>query len=102
MMSDQYSQKITFEELCQCVEVSQEALLEIVEQGIVEPDGDAPEQWIFTTHMVTVTKKAIRLNRDLGIDWPGIALAIRLIEELEQLRDENSRLKQLLGRFRTH
>jgi MerR HTH family regulatory protein len=39
--------------------------------------------------MISLTQKAVRLHRDLDIEWSGIALAIGLIEELEQLRDEN-------------
>ena len=87
------------DELCRVAELPEHFVLEIVEQGIVEPDGDSPDQWVFTTHMVSITKKAVRLHRDLDIDWPGIALAISLLEDLEQLRAENQQLRQQLNRF---
>jgi chaperone modulatory protein CbpM len=90
---------LRFDELCLAAELPEEIVVEIVEQGIVEPDGDTPEQWVFSTHMVLLTKKAVRLHQDLNIDWPGIALAISLLEEIEQLRDENKHLKQRLNRF---
>ena len=80
-------------------ELPEHYVLEIVEQGIVEPDGDSPDQWVFTTQMVSITKKAVRLHQDLDIDWPGIALAISLLDDLEQLRAENHQLKQRLNRF---
>jgi len=35
----------------------------------------------------------------LGVDWSGIALALCLLEELEQLREENRRLQCQLGKF---
>jgi chaperone modulatory protein CbpM len=46
--------------------------------------------------MLTVTKKACRLHNDLDIDWAGIALAISLLDELEQLRQENRELHRRL------
>ncbi|GAA4086830.1 chaperone modulator CbpM [Zhongshania borealis] len=100
-MNDTKAHKIGFDELCRVAELPEHFVLEIVEQGIVEPHGDSPEQWVFSTHMVMQTKKAVRLHQDLKIDWPGIALAISLLEEIEQLRTENAQLKQRLGRF-TH
>jgi len=33
------------------------------------------------------------------MEWEGVALALELLEELQQLRAENQRLKQQLGRF---
>jgi len=36
----------------------------------------------------TRARIALRLERDLGINVPGVALALELLEELEQLRRE--------------
>lgn len=88
-----------FEELCDVAELSSHMILEIVEHGIVEPEGAGPENWVFNTQMIIVTKKAYRLHKDLDIDWPGIALAINLLDELEQLRIENQQLQSRLNRF---
>ena len=89
----------SLEDLCHATELSADIIIEIVEQGIVEPVGESPENWTFNTQMITVTKKAFRLHKDLDIDWSGIALAISLIDELELLRAENQRLQQRLNRF---
>jgi chaperone modulatory protein CbpM len=98
-MSKSTSQSLSFQELCLVTELPSQTIVQIVEQGIIEPVGDGPEDWVFSTHMITVTKKACRLHNDLEIDWPGIALAISLIEELERLRAENRQLNNRLGRF---
>lgn len=90
---------IDLEELCEVTELPSNIVIEIVEQGIVEPAGDSPQDWVFNTQMISVTKKAVRLHRDLDIDWPGIALAISLIDEIEMLREENRDLLQRLRRF---
>jgi chaperone modulatory protein CbpM len=49
--------------------------------------------------MVFTALRALRLHQELEIDWSGIALAIELLDELEQLRDENRMLRQRLRRF---
>lgn len=90
---------LSLEEFCQSAELPIEYLFEIVEQGIIEPRGPAPENWRFDTRALLVARRAARLRRDLDLEWPGIALALDLLEELEQLRRENRRLRRRLGRF---
>lgn len=91
--------QFSLEELCRVTDLPTATIIEIVEQGIVEPTGGSPESWAFTTQMIVVTKKAQRLHRDLDIDWSGIALALCLIDELEQLREKNQRLQRQLSKF---
>jgi len=96
---DPNAQYLTLDEICYATQNPSQTIIEIVNQGIVEPEGSGPETWVFNTQMISVTKRACRLHRDLEIDWSGIALAISLIEELDQLRDENQRLRKRLERF---
>jgi chaperone modulatory protein CbpM len=44
----------------------------------------------------------LRLRQELALDWPGIAVALTLLEENAQLRQENHLLRQRLSRFVTH
>lgn len=87
------------EEFCELAGLPADCLIEIVEQGIIEPSGYGPQDWLFDLTALTAAKRAARLQRDLEIDWPGIALALSLLDELEQVRAENRMLKQRLGRF---
>ncbi|MGH8355237.1 MAG: chaperone modulator CbpM [Pseudomonas sp.] len=98
-MSTSLSVQWRMEEFCQLADMPGECLIEIVEQGILEPSGQAPEDWLFDAAALAIARRAARLQRDLGIDWPGIALALGLLDELEQLRAENRMLRQRLGRF---
>ncbi|MDH5172619.1 MAG: chaperone modulatory protein CbpM [Gammaproteobacteria bacterium] len=84
-------------ELTQSVRLSTETVITIVECGIVDPRGEQPQQWLFEPQMVTMVQRACRLQRDLELDWPAVALALELIEDLQQLREENQRLRQQLG-----
>ncbi|MBL4727864.1 MAG: chaperone modulatory protein CbpM [Gammaproteobacteria bacterium] len=98
-MTDAKRQNLSLNELCEITVLSKNVVIEIVEHGIVEPQGGDPESWRFDTHMLITTRKAIRLYRDLEIDWAGIAFAISLLDELEELREEKKCLIMRLSRF---
>ena len=91
--------QISLQDLCELTELPGTTVIEIVEQGIIEPAGEGPDSWSFSTQMIVVTKKAQRLHRDLGIDWSGIGLALTLLDEVEKLRVENKCLQRQLEKF---
>jgi chaperone modulatory protein CbpM len=93
------TQYYSFQELCTVTALPSQTIIEIVDHGIIDPEGSDPENWLFNAQMVSVTKRACRLHDDLEIDWSGIALAISLLEELEQIRHENQQLRAQLNRF---
>jgi chaperone modulatory protein CbpM len=76
-----------------------DALVEVVEHGIVEVRGSGPDEWSFDSSVVVVLKRAVRLREGLEINWAGIALALELLDKIEKLRSENKMLKQRIGRF---
>jgi chaperone modulatory protein CbpM len=91
---------ISFGEFIVSVGVSDELVMELVQCGVVFPlEGDRPEEWLFKVDAVHMAKKAVRIHRDLAIDWADIALVLNLLEEMDQLRAENDQLKQRLQRF---
>lgn len=90
---------LSLEDFIQATDLPTTTIMEIIEQGIIEPEGQDREHWRFDTRMIMVTKKAQRLHQDLQLDWAGIALALELIDEMEQLRTENQRLQRRLSWF---
>jgi chaperone modulatory protein CbpM len=88
---------LTLTELTQSVRLSTDAVITLVDCGIVAPRGDQPQQWLFEPQMVQMIQRACRLQRDLELDWPAVALALELIEDLERLREENQRLRRQLA-----
>lgn len=98
-MNDKQTKYLSFTEVCLQTGLEEDTVFEIIEQGIVEPVGDSPDEWLFSPAMLILTKKAVRLHRDLGVDWGGIALAIELLDEVERLRAENRYLQSRLSRF---
>ena len=85
--------------LCQEADLTSDCVIEIVEHGIVEPSGRTPEEWVFDDRAPVTLKRAVKLHDQLELEWEGVALALELLEEVQQLRSENHMLRQRLGRF---
>lgn len=84
--------QLTLAELCHACEVTAEQILALIEEGIVDPRGRDPRHWRFHGMQLRRVRCALRLERDLGVNVAGAALAIELLEELEILRAQLRRL----------
>ena len=85
-------EEITLEQLCRACELSEQEIIQLVDQGILEPMGPEPAEWRFVSVSLRRVRITRNLQRDLGVNAPGAALALELLEEIEELR---SRLRQL-------
>lgn len=73
-------------------------LLRMVSVGILEPLPGTEPTYRFTGRSVSRLQRALRLQRDLEVNLEGAALALDLLEELEELRRRSDRLeRQLFG-----
>jgi chaperone modulatory protein CbpM len=64
-----------------------EWVVTLVEEGVVEPVvGQNQTSWRFTGLQLRSLQTVSRLQRDLGVNLAGAALALELIEEVESLR----------------
>ncbi|MBS0849424.1 chaperone modulator CbpM [Citrobacter sp. JGM124] len=86
-------------EFCFCTGVSEEDLLEIVGLGVIEPQLTSTRHWIFVDNDVVIVHRAVRLRRELALDWPGIAIVLTLLDDNNSLRSEKHRLEQRLAKF---
>ena len=82
----------TLEELCVACNVEADWIVELVQHAVIEPIGETGSDWKFASLSIVRVAKAKRLERDLGLNAPGVALALDLLDEIEELR---SRLKTL-------
>ena len=78
--------EFTLADLCQCCTVQAETIIDMVEEGMLSPVGSSPSEWRFTGTAQRHVEITLHLQRDLRVNLPGAALALELIEELEQLR----------------
>jgi len=77
--------EITIVQLCRSCAVQAETIEALMEQGILEPCGKRGHHWCFTGDSVRRTRIAIRLQRDLGVNLAGAALALELLEQIDRL-----------------
>ncbi|MDD5410429.1 MAG: chaperone modulator CbpM [Methylobacter sp.] len=77
---------LTLEQLCQACGAQTEWVISLVEESIIEPQGNEMHVWRFSGTSLVRVRSALRLQRDLGVNLAGIALALDLMEELENLR----------------
>ncbi len=73
-------------ELCHTINIEQEDLVAWVQEGILNPIGNSPEDWRFSGDALSRAKKALRLSRDLEINTPGVAMVLDLLDEISELR----------------
>ncbi len=85
----------TLEELSASCAVKTDYIMELVEEGIVEPMEQQRDQqhWTFTGQSLLRVRKTRRLQRDLGVNLAGIALLLDMMEEIERLRERLQRLE---------
>jgi chaperone modulatory protein CbpM len=80
------SVELTLTEVCAACRVSEDLVVEIVAEGIVEPLGANRAHWRFSGVAVARIQRVIRLQHDFDVNLPGAALALELLEEVERLR----------------
>lgn len=85
---------LTLAELSRACAVHAECIIELVEEGVLAPLGREPRNWRFSGIHMRRARVALRLQRDLGLNLAGAALALQLLEEVETLR---ARLRALGG-----
>lgn len=78
--------ELTLADLCRACSVHAEWLMELVDEGVLDPVGADPLHWRFGPDSLRRARTACRLRRDLGINLAGAALALDLLEEIDDLR----------------
>ena len=82
--------EITLVQLCRICSVQAETIEAMVEQGILEPSGTRSHHWCFPASSIKRMRIALRLQRELEVNLAGAALALELLERIEEL---NARLR---------
>ncbi len=87
------SAELSLTELSHACSTSTEWLIELVDEGVLEPAGRLQTQWRFSGSSLKRARTARRLYEDLNINLSGIALALDLMEEIEAMRERLRRLE---------
>lgn len=87
---------LTFTELTRGCGCSAEKLMVLVQHGVIEPHGADQRAWRFHAEDLVRARCALRLERDLGVNPAGAALAVDLLDELRRARRRLQLLESLL------
>jgi chaperone modulatory protein CbpM len=80
--------QLTLADLCRACAVHAERIIELVDFGVLVPQGREPSRWIFVGTSLQRARAALRLQRDLDIDIAGVALALELLDEIAALKSQ--------------
>ena len=82
--------ELTLDDLCRACVAQADIIIELVSEGVIDtadaPPNQPPEHWRFTGLHLQRAKVAMRLHRDLGVNFAGAALALELMDELQTLK----------------
>lgn len=88
--------EITLAELCRACNTQADIIIELVNEGAmtgVSMQADqGSTQWRFNGIHLRQAKIATRLQRDLGVNLAGAALALQLMDEIDNLRQQMSHI----------
>ena len=76
---------VTLADLCRSCTVETKTITTLVAEGILDPMGGDAEHWRFTVGSLRRVKTVIHLQRDLGINLAGAALALDLLDRISEL-----------------
>ena len=79
---------LSVDELCRLCAVERTYIVELVEEGVLNVLQFHDLEWRFHGAALRRARTAMRLQRDLELNLPGVALALELMEELDRLRNE--------------
>lgn len=82
----------TYARLLELVEGDRELIAELVEHGLIEATGE--DRALVDVDHVLVART---LWRDLEVDWPGIEVILRLLDDLAEARRRIAALERTLA-----
>jgi chaperone modulatory protein CbpM len=76
---------ITLMQLSHICQLPPQFVIELVNEGILEPDGTSVSSWRFSYSVVERVKTVARFQHDLNVNLPGAALALELLDRINEL-----------------
>jgi chaperone modulatory protein CbpM len=89
-------QQMTLTELAEFSGFTESELNELIDCGALEPLAVQQEQRVFGAQCITLLRTAFRLRDDFELDTQGLALALALLERVNELE---SQLRHLQARL---
>jgi chaperone modulatory protein CbpM len=81
--------ELSLDELCEACAVERQHIVALVEEGVLE--SRSVTEWRFGGDALRRARTALRLQRDLGVNLAGVALALDLMDRIESLERQQRR-----------
>jgi chaperone modulatory protein CbpM len=81
----------TLPALCRACGLESTQLMALVDEGVLDPVGQSPQDWLFDGSSLRTALAARRLMRDLDMDLAGVAMVLDLLAEIATLRSRLGR-----------
>mgnify|MGYP001563124251 CR=1 FL=1 len=75
----------SLKDVCHVCGCQTEWVVALVEQGVLHPTGSARHVWQFPGSSLHTAMKARRLQQELDLNLPSVALVLDLLQEIESL-----------------
>jgi chaperone modulatory protein CbpM len=85
--------ELSLVELCQACGAHREEVSVWVLEGVLEPSGQAPDEWRFGGPALRRARLAASFSRELELNAAGVALALDLLDEIASLKAQLQRLQ---------
>lgn len=85
---------LSLTELCRVSNAPAEWVIELVEEGILEPLDPHRGAWRFKSTCVTTLRRVRRLQSDLRLNLAGVAVVLLLADENAQLKRRLAQVDQ--------
>ena len=78
------------EELCIQLGIREEMIETCLEWEVIQPSQKTQQgEDLFTADTLHRLSRGLRLHRDLGVNWAGVAVALDLLDRIEELERGN-------------
>ena len=90
------SDKLSFVKLCRYCSLPAESIIKMVDRGVIEPLDplQSHSHWQFPSTSLLRVQTTLRLQRDLEVNLAGAVLALELLDEIKQLRQQVAYLQR--------
>jgi chaperone modulatory protein CbpM len=86
--------KLTLRDICESCGLSELKVKTYIEESVVEVRGDDVKRWRFSEVSMVQIQKVHRLERDLRLNPAGAVLALELMSQIEDLKNQLKRFLQ--------
>jgi len=93
----QADQALSLEELAHALHANSTLIIEMVEFSLLVPQGSNPENWSFDSYSLKRAQRALSFKRDLELNMQGIALALDLLDHIDELETQLNILRRYAG-----